>query len=193
MAYSEVPAFLVRLREQVTWSRLALEAAILTATRSGEVRGARWEEIDLEAATWTIPADRMKGGRMHIVPLSGEAIRAFEAARNLCTGELCFPGRDARKPMSDMAMTKLLRDMGMTATVHGFRSAFRDWAAEETKFPGEVAEAALAHVVPDRVERAYKRTDFLAKRRLLMAAWADFLENKTADVISFPSRAAREV
>jgi len=189
LPYPEVPALLKRLREDTTWARLALEATILTATRSGEIRGAKWSEVDLEKATWTIPAERMKGGKAHVVPLSDPAIAVFKRADELrMVGELVFPGRNPRQPMSDMTMTKLLRDLNIKATVHGFRSAFRDWVAEETRFPSEIAEAALAHAIPNRVEAAYRRTDFLAKRRQMMAAWASFLEGASMKVVRLAAK-----
>jgi integrase len=185
MPFADVPAFLSKVREETTWSRMAVEAVILTATRSGEVRGARWSELDIdgEHPTWTIPAARMKAHKVHVVPLSDSAVALFRRALELKRGDLVFPGRNPRLPQSDMTLTKLLRDMGHKVTVHGFRSAFRDWVAEETSFPGEIAEAALAHAVPNRVEAAYRRTDFLAKRRQLMAAWATYLEEASGNVV----------
>lgn len=176
LPYTEVPAFLAKLRERESVGRLALEAALLTAARSGEVRGATWAELDLEAATWTIPASRMKAGKPHVVPLSTPALDVFRRAVRLRQAEsdLLFPGMRSGKPLSDMTLLKVLRDMDAGVTVHGFRSSFRDWVAEATNTPGEVAEAALAHAVPNAVERAYKRTDFFEKRRRLMDAWAAY-------------------
>jgi integrase len=193
MPFAKVPDFIKLLREKTSVSRWALELLILTATRSGEVRGAKWREFDLEAddPVWTIPADRMKAGKAHIVPLSPAAVAVLKSAQEHSTGDLVFPGRVRDKPMSDMTMTKLLRDMDIGVTVHGFRSAFRDWCAEETNFPAEVAEAALAHAIPDKVVAAYKRTDFLAKRRLLMAAWASFLIGQESNGVIKLSRARR--
>jgi integrase len=194
MPYQEVPAFLKALRcAEPSFGRMAVEAAVLTATRSGEVRGARWSEVDLEAALWTIPAARMKGGKAHAVPLSEPAIEVFRRATELRRAgcDFIFQGMSAKRPMSDMTMLKVLRDMDLSVTVHGFRSSFRDWVAEETAFPAEVAEAALAHAVPDRVVAAYRRTDFLEKRRQLMTAWADYLADAPADVIKFPGRRVR--
>jgi len=190
MAYKNVPALVTRLRQEVTWSRLALEALILTGVRSGEIRGAERKELDLDAAqpTWTIPAERMKAGKEHIVPLSPSAVAVFVKALELSASKtLVFPGRNPKRPMSDMTLIKLLRDLDVKVTVHGFRSSFRDWAAEETNFPGEIAEAALAHTVQNKVERAYKRTDFLAKRRQLMTAWANYIEGVPAKVIPLPA------
>lgn len=180
MSFADVPAFLAKLRERVSVGRVALETLILTAARSGEIRGATWGELDLEAGLWSIPAERMKMARPHHVPLAPQAIDAFERAKAFrapCT-DLVFPGMKLKKPMSDMTLLKILRDMDAGVTVHGFRSAFRDWVAEETSYPGEVAEAALAHANSNKVEAAYRRTDFLDKRRSLMCEWADFCTGK---------------
>lgn len=189
MTYALVPKFLDSLAERESAGRLALEALILTAARSGEIRGATWSEIDLKAALWTVPATRMKMGRTHVVPLSPEAIAVFERARRFKAGasELVFPGSGVKTPLSDMTLLKILRDMDLDVTVHGFRSAFRDWVAEQTDYSGEVAEAALAHAVSNKVEAAYRRTDFLDKRRLLMRDWGAFC--KKADA---PETAGRE-
>lgn len=182
MPYADVPAFVEKLGERESVGRLALEALILTATRSGEIRGATWAELDLKAALWTIPAARMKMGKVHIVPLSPEAVAVFERAQRYRAGvgDLVFPGQDVKKPLSDMTLLKILRDMELAVTVHGFRSAFRDWVAEQTDYSGEVAEAALAHTVSNKVEAAYRRTDFLDKRRLLMRDWAAFCKGARA-------------
>jgi integrase len=178
MPYAQVPGFVAKLGERESVGRLALEALILTAARSGEIRGAIWSELDLQAGLWTIPAERMKMGRAHTVPLSPEAITVFERAKKFKAGvgDLVFPGQNVRKPLSDMTLLKILRDMDLSVTVHGFRSAFRDWVAEQTDFAGEIAEAALAHTVSNKVEAAYRRTDFLDKRRLLMREWSVFCE-----------------
>ena len=176
MSYADVPTFMQRLNERKSVGRLALEAAILTAARSGEIRFARWPELDLEAALWSIPGERMKMGRPHLVPLAPQAVDVFRRAEKLRVPatDLVFPGQQLKKPMSDMTLLKILRDMDTGVTVHGFRSAFRDWVADKTLYPGEVAEAALAHAVANKVEAAYRRTDFLEKRRSLMTEWADF-------------------
>ena len=176
LPYASVPNFLQKLGERESVGRVALEALILTAARSGEIRGATWSELDLEAALWTIPAERMKMGRVHVVPLAPEAVAVFERAKTFKVGasELVFPGQNVKKPLSDMTLLKILRDMDLAVTVHGFRSAFRDWVAEQTDYSGEIAEAALAHTVSNKVEAAYRRTDFLDKRRLLMREWAVF-------------------
>lgn len=182
MPYAAVPDFLEKLSERETVGRLALQALIFTAARSGEIRGATWAELDLEAALWTVPATRMKMGRAHIVPLSPAAVAAFERAKKYKAGvsDLVFPGQDVKKPLSDMTLLKILRAMDLAVTVHGFRSAFRDWVAEQTDYAGEVAEAALAHTVSNKVEAAYRRTDFLDKRRLLMRDWAVFCKKAPA-------------
>ncbi len=174
MPYDAVPSFVAHLHARLSVPRLALEFLILTAARSGEVRGAKWNEIDLKAKLWTIPGSRMKVGKEHVVPLSGAAIDVLERARQFhapCSN-LVFPGRDVRRPLSDMTLLKILRYADLPYTVHGFRSAFRDWAAEQTSYSGEVAEAALAHTVANKVEAAYRRTNYLEKRRVMMADWA---------------------
>jgi integrase len=175
MAYEKVPAFVQALRARDATAARALEFLILTAARSGEVLGTHWGEVDLERGIWTVPAARMKAGREHRVPLSDRAKAVLEEMETVRAGDLVFPGRGGRS-MSNMAMEMLLRRMKADeVTVHGFRSSFRDWAAEETPFPREIAEAALAHVVGDSTERAYRRGDALERRRELMQAWAHFL------------------
>jgi integrase len=177
LPYADVPAFLVNLRRRdLCASRLALEAVILTATRSGEIRGAKWSELDDHLTMWTVPADRMKAGVTHIVPLSRQAAEVFRAAKVLRQRDcdLVFPGAVSGAKLSDMALLQMVRGLECPATVHGFRSSFRDWVAEETEVPREIAEAALAHTLENKVEAAYRRTDFLAKRRTLMTSWADY-------------------
>jgi len=176
MPYARVPDFMVRLRQRESFSRLALEFAILTAARSGEVRGAKWEEIDLDAGLWTIPKHRMKAHREHVVPLTAPAVRILKRCQELRLAdcELVFPGTRHNAPLSDMTLTKLLKEMKEPYTVHGFRSAFRDWVSEETQHQGEIAEAALAHVVSNKVEAAYRRGNLLEKRKRLMVEWAEF-------------------
>jgi integrase len=189
MAYKDVPAFIGRLREREALAATALELCILTATRSGEVLGARWGEFDLAAKVWTVPAARMKAAREHRIPLSDRALAILEELANARTGEFVFPGRRADRPLSGMAMEMCLRRMQLDdITVHGFRSAFRDWVGNETQFPREVAEAALAHVVGDKAEQAYRRGDALEKRRTLMAAWATFCGPPKAANTAPPSR-----
>jgi integrase len=183
MPYRDLPAFIARLRASESVSVLALEFAVLTAARSGEVLGARWDEIDMEGKLWIVPASRMKAGREHRVPLAPRALAILQTAATVRTGEYVFPGqRRAGKPLSVMTLAMVLRRLGLgSVTVHGFRSAFRDWAGNETSFPREIAEAALAHTVGDMTERAYRRSDAIEKRRKLMAAWASFLEPKAGD------------
>jgi integrase len=178
MPFDEVPAFMVALQEREGMAPRALEFAILTAARSGEVFGAAWNEFDLEARVWTVPAARMKAGREHRVPLSAQAVEILQEMQRKRLSDLVFPGTKPGRPLSVMALEMVLRRMKFDVTVHGFRSAFRDWAGERTHFPREVAEAALAHLVGDAVERAYRRGDALEKRRELMDAWAGFLEGQ---------------
>lgn len=185
MPYVDVPKFFSKLGKTESVGRLALKFLILTAARSGEVRGAVWEEIDLKNALWTIPANRMKAGRAHIVPLTKPALTILKKVRKIKSGKSgapVFPGISMSKPMSDMTLTKILRDMKIQdTTVHGFRSSFRDWAAEKTGYAGDVVEAALAHTVRNRVEAAYRRTNYLEKRKALMADWANFISEHNYD------------
>jgi integrase len=175
MDYRDVPAFIGRLREHSAIAALALEFCILTATRSGEVYGARWSEMDMMAKIWTIPAARMKAAREHRVLLAEPAFAILEKLGDITTGDFVFPSPRGRKPLSHVSMAKVLRRLQVdVATVHGFRSAFRDWAGNETHFPREIAEAALAHVIGDKAEAAYRRGDALEKRRTMMEAWADY-------------------
>ena len=173
LPYREIVPFMEKLRAQDGFAARALELAILTACRSSEVLEAPWSEIDLEAAVWTIPAERMKGKKEHRVPLSPQAIILLRTLLS-STSEWVFPGERKERPLSDMAMNMLLRRMGRDdITVHGFRSTFRDWTAETTNHPREVAEAALAHTISDKVEAAYRRGDLLVRRRQLMEEWAN--------------------
>jgi integrase len=179
LPWREMGDFVQALLNQAGIGARALRFAIVTAARSGEVRGARWREIDLANATWIIPADRMKGRREHRVPLSEpalEILREMATARILNDPDaLVFPGRDAARPLSDMSLTAVLRRMKRgDLTAHGFRSAFRDWAAETTAYPAELVEMALAHAVGNKVEAAYRRGDLFDKRRRLMHDWAAF-------------------
>lgn len=158
-------------------SARCLEFVALTAARSGEARNATWSEIDMNQAVWTVPSDRMKAGKEHRVPLTPRALVILEQQRRLATCDLVFGGGAGGRPISDTAMVKLLRRVSGddTATLHGFRSSFRDWAGDETGHPREVIEAALAHQLKDKTEAAYRRSDALAKRRELMEAWAAYL------------------
>lgn len=179
LAIDDMPAFMQRLRQVQGMGARALEFAILTACRSGEVRGATWNEIDLDARVWTIPASRMKAGREHRVPLNAAAVRLLEALPRFEGVDLVFVG--AKNAMlSDMTLTAALRRMNVEATVHGFRSTFRDWCAERTATPSEVAEMALAHAVGDKTEQAYRRGDLFDKRRELMDLWRRFLDTPPA-------------
>lgn len=173
MAYKDVPAFMAQLRTRDAMAARALEFLILTAARSGEVLGATWAEIDLEAKLWTVPASRMKAGKEHRVPLTDAAIAVLIPLHETRRGALVFPGEREGRPLSPMALTMLLRRMDLgSITPHGFRSSFRDWAGDATDFPREIAEAALAHRVGDETERAYRRSDALERRRRLMEHWA---------------------
>jgi integrase len=175
MGYDNVPVFVGDLQSRGGTAALALEFTILTAARRGEVLGARWDEFDFERAVWTVPAHRMKGGREHRIPLSGRALAIVKALRQADDGEFVFAGHKQGKPLSKVALGSVLRRMKIDdVTVHGFRSAFRDWAAECTNFTNEVCEAALAHAVANKVEAAYRRGDLFEKRRKLMDAWAAF-------------------
>ncbi len=175
MAYADIPALMNKVRAATGVGARALEFTILTAARSGEARGATWAEIDFNAKLWTVPAERMKSRKEHRVPLADAAIGVLRTMLSQKRESMVFPGSDPSKGISDMTMAKALHAAGGTGvTVHGFRSTFRDWAAEETHHEREVAEAALAHAIGDRVERAYRRGDALEKRRKLMDEWAAY-------------------
>ena len=175
LPFKEVPAFMTDVERQAGTAAVAVQFTILTAVRTAEATGARWDEINEAEATWTIPAERMKAGVQHRVPLSAPALSLIRQFRPLGS-EYVFPGLKRSQPLSKTAMLKVLVRMGRKdITVHGFRSAFRDWASETTSFPREVVEAALAHVVENRVEAAYRRGDLFAKRRELMNDWANFI------------------
>jgi len=175
MPYKAVAAFVAKLREREAVSSLALEFLIQTAARTGEVLGAEWPEFDLDGEVWTVPSSRMKSNREHRVPLAPRAVEIVKKLAEFKTGAFVFPGQRLDKPLSNMVLEMVLRRMCVhSATVHGFRSSFRDWCGEETSFPREIAEAALAHVTGDKAERA-RRGDALEKRRALMAEWAVFL------------------
>jgi len=174
LPYNEVPAFMAQLRKEKGITARALEFMVLTATRTMETLGARWDEIDLKARMWTIPAHRMKGGRAHRVPLSARAITIIKEMAKIRQSEFMFPGGKPGRPLSQMACLMLLRRMDYGhVTGHGFRSSFRDWAAEKTSFSREAAEMALAHAIPDAVEAAYRRGDLFDQRRKLMTKWAN--------------------
>jgi integrase len=172
--YTSVPAFFATIRGIEIPTSLALQFLILTAARTGEVIGAQWDEVDINAAVWTIAPERMKAGREHRVPLTRASINVLHAAKRLeHPGTFIFPGRKPRPQLSNMAMLKQVKRF-VGATTHGFRSSFRDWAAETTSTPSEVVEMAPAHAIENRVEAAYRRGDLLEKRRALMDAWATY-------------------
>lgn len=180
MPYAKVPTFLAKVRQRDAVAALAIEFKVLTAARSGEVLGALWTEVDLDEKVWTIPAARMKAGRLHRVPLSPAAVAILRKVKKIANGDHVFPGRKPGRPLSNMSMEMILRRMKVTdATMHGFRSSFRDWVGNETEFQRELAEAALAHVVGDAVEQAYRRGDALEKRRNMMNAWARYCVTKS--------------
>jgi integrase len=176
LPYADIPAFMRELRERDSVSARALEFTILTAARTGEVLGAKRQEIDLADKTWTVPAERMKAGREHRVPLSERALEILQDLPREHGNPHLFPGGKAGAPLSQMAMLQLLRGMRPRLSVHGFRSTFRDWCAERTNYPSEVAEMALAHTVSDKVEAAYRRGDLKDKRSRLMAEWAKYAQ-----------------
>jgi integrase len=175
LPYAEIGTFVVELHQQGGVAARALEFAILTGARTAEAIGARWDEVNLVERLWTVPPERMKAGKEHRVPLSDAVLAILEDLQKARRGDHVFPGDRVGRPISNMAMTMTLRRMGRgELTVHGFRSSFRDWAAERTGFPAEVAEMALAHAVSDKVEAAYRRGDLFQKRRQLMDTWARF-------------------
>jgi integrase len=191
LPYSEIADFMVSLRSQEGIAARALEFLILTAARTGEIIGARWDEVDLKEKIWTVPGLRMKAGREHRVPLSGPALATVKNMNEIRESDFVFPGGRKGKPLSNMAMLALLKRIGRNdLTTHGFRSTFRDWAAERTNFPREVVEMALAHTIENKVEAAYRRGDLFQKRRQLMEAWARFSEIRASvgKVVSISGR-----
>lgn len=180
LPYADLPAFMKCLREQHGIGSKALKFAILTACRSGEVRGAKWDEFDLDNGTWTVPTSRMKAGKEHRVPLSNKALAIIKEMHESAFCEYVFPSTHSKKNeakgavMSDMTLSAVLRRMKTPAVPHGFRSTFRDWCAESTDYPNEVAEMALAHAIGNKVEAAYRRGDLFEKRKQLMQDWADY-------------------
>jgi integrase len=185
LPWQELPGLMPRIASVKGMGAMALRFCILTAARSGEVRGATWEEIDLAGKVWTIPAGRMKAGITHRVPLSDDAIALLRIVQPLATQPqaLLFPSQKAGTPLSDMTLAAVLKRLGVSVTVDGFRSSFRDWAEEATAFPHEVKEAALAHAVSSKVERAYRRTNLFEKRRTMMEAWASYAMGAGAKVV----------
>jgi integrase len=174
MPFADVPAFMRQLRAMPGMAALALQFVILTAARSGEALGIRWEEIDLETRLWTVPAARMKGGREHRVPLSDRVMAILAEVQQARLSDFVFPGLKRGQPLSNVALQAVLQRAPVDATVHGFRSSFRDWAGDSTPFARDVVEAALAHAIENQTEAAYRRSDALEKRRKLMAAWATY-------------------
>lgn len=175
IAYAELPAVIAKLRQSSSTSARAVEFVALTAARSGEARGAVWSEIQMDEAIWIIPGERMKGGREHRVPLNERALAILAAQKQQAICDLVFAGGKAGTPISDTAMVKSLRKAsGDDSTLHGLRSSFRDWCGDETTYPRDVAEAALAHALADKTEAAYRRGDALQKRRALMADWGEY-------------------
>ncbi len=191
VAVGEIGRFMSDLRVQPGVGARALEFVILTAARSGEVRGAKWSEIDLGAALWTVPGERMKAGKEHRVPLSVAALEVLRAQPRFEGAELVFPAPRGGL-LSDMTLVAVMRRMQVNAVPHGFRSTFRDWCSERTNYPREVAEMALAHTIGDKVEAAYRRGDLFDKRRLMMAEWAAFVAQPElkAEVIPFQGQRA---
>lgn len=172
LPFNEAPSFMAELRTHAGMSPLCLQLVVLTAVRSGEALAARWDEFDRSSETWSIPARRTKTGKEHRIPLSVAAVTVVEQAAALRQNEFVFPGVQSEKPMSDMALTMLVRGMRPGITVHGFRSTFRDWVAEKTSYANELAEMALGHAIGDAVEAAYRRGDMFERRRQLMDDWA---------------------
>lgn len=194
LPHAELPAFLVQLKIEGGTAARALHFTILSAARTGEVLGATWSEIDFDNRVWIVPAERMKAGKEHRVPLSETALELLRVQRkDAGEGAFVFPGARKKRPLSNMAMLQTLRRMKRgDLTVHGFRSTFRDWAAERTSFPREVAEAALAHTLSDKVEAAYRRSDLFDKRRKLMDAWAKFCATPVGEAKVVPFNSAKQ-
>ena len=191
MPYDDLPAFMVELSGMNSVSSMALRWLVLTATRTSETLQAQWSEIDIKAGTWTIPAGRMKAKREHSIPLPSAALAILEELPRVEGNAYLFPGARYGRPLSNMALLQLMRGMGYGVkgergpyVPHGFRSAFRDWSGEVSSFPRDVAEMALAHTIANKVEAAYRRGSLFDKRRLMMAAWADYVVRPTADVVS---------
>jgi integrase len=179
------------LRHAPGIAALCLRFIILTASRSAEARGARWDEIDIENAVWVVPGSRMKAGRPHRVPLSDEALAVLKqaAAMRMANSPFVFPGPNSGKALWDVSVSNALHAIRPDATVHGFRSSFKTWASETARYPARVVEIALAHVNPNKTEAAYERTDLLELRRPLMDDWARYVTQPGGEVIQFPKRA----
>ena len=186
LPYDEVSSciHIIRASQAMIATKLALEFLILTAARSGEVRGAKWDEMDITRKIWTIPANRMKAKIEHVVPLSDRALEILEEAKALGEDGLVFPGQKRGRPLSDMTLSKLLKELGLQTDVHGFRTSFRVWVQEQTNTPFEVAEKALAHTTKNKVVDAYARSDLFDKRRTLMEGWARYLNPEQVNVFT---------
>ena len=187
LAYADMPAFMADLRARPALAALALEFAILTATRTSEVLNAQWSEFDLDGGLWTVPAERMKARKEHRVALSKRALAIVKELSASRSSDFVFPGQKPGKPLSNMAMLMVLERMGRRGAVtsHGFRSTFSDWASEVSPFSSELRESALAHTIGNKAEAAYRRGDALEKRRTMMEAWATWCEPKAANVVAF--------
>jgi integrase len=187
LPYADMPAFMADLRARPALAAMALELAVLTATRTSEVLYARWSEFDLDAGLWTIPAERMKARKEHRVALSKRALAIVKELSAARSSEFVFPGQKSGKPLSNMSMLMLLERMGRRGAItsHGFRSTFSDWASEVSPFSSELRESALAHTIGNKAEAAYRRGDALEKRRTMMEAWATWCEPKAANVVAF--------
>ncbi len=188
LPYKQMPDFMNSLRSRDGFAAKALEFCILTATRTGEVLQARWDQVDMQEGVWTIPASAMKAGREHRVPLTERTLEILRDMQEARMGDFVFPA-SATKGLSNMAMAQILKRMGVKVTVHGFRSSFRDWAGEVSTAPSEVAEMALAHTIANKAEAAYRRGDLFEKRRELMKAWANWCTPKAANVLPFNAAA----
>jgi integrase len=184
MRWQDVPAFYADLRGRSAMAAKALMFTCLSGSRTGEVLGMRWEEVDLDARLWTCPEERMKTGETHRVPLTDEMLAIMEPLKELAS-DFVFEGQKRNRPLSNMAMLMLLRRMKIDGvTVHGFRSTFRDWAAEKAGVSREIAEMSLSHRIGSRVEQAYARSDLLEKRRFLMESWSNYVTGTDKNVIS---------
>ena len=192
LRYADLPAFMVELRALPGIPARMLEFVILTATRTGEARFAHWSEFDLRAAVWTIPGERMKGDKEHRVPLTERALAILRELPRDAGNDAVFPGRAAGGFLNQDAMADVLAKLRPGTTVHGFRSTFRDWAAETTAYPNHVPEMALAHAIANGVEAAYRRGDLFEKRRRLMDEWAGFCSSPTVEAKVIPLRSAAE-
>jgi integrase len=189
LPYAELPGLMAKLRDTTSISARALEFTILTAARTGEALGATFDEFDLKGRVWTVPAPRMKGGIEHRVPLSPRAVAIVREMAEAKHSAHLFPGIKSGRPLTDMALLMLLRDLRPGVTTHGFRSTFKDWTIETTSFPDHVSEAALAHVGADRVRAAYARSDLFERRCELMDAWARYCGRQPAKVLPMRRKA----